>query len=230
MMSHLYNAKESVYYTNSRSDLLSRIPKNPDQKILELGAGGGDTILAIKELGMAKEVVGIELFKLSGTNQGHAAIDRMIFADIEKDKIDLSNDYFDVIICGDVLEHLVDPWATMSRLNHWLKPNGTFILSIPNIREFKALYTIYATGNFKYDPSGGILDKTHLRFFCKKNMKEMMQGVNTNIESITPSFQFIGIFERGLNQRRIINAITFGFLEEFLALQYVITAKKRIEH
>jgi 2-polyprenyl-3-methyl-5-hydroxy-6-metoxy-1,4-benzoquinol methylase len=226
MMSNIYGAKDSVYYTNSRKDILSVLPFNPDQKVLELGAGGADTILAIKELGMAKEVVGLELFKLPGTNQENTAIDRMIFGDVEKDEIDLQNDYFDVVICGDVLEHLVDPWATMLRLDNWLKPNGTFILSIPNIREFKALYTIYGTGNFRYDPSGGILDKTHLRFFCKTNMIEMLQAVNLNVESITPSFQFIGMFEKGLNLRRFINAITFNILEEFLALQYVITAKK----
>jgi 2-polyprenyl-3-methyl-5-hydroxy-6-metoxy-1,4-benzoquinol methylase len=150
----------------------------------------------------------------------------MIIADIEKDIIDLPENYFDVIICGDVLEHLVDPWATLAKLNKWMKSGGLLITSIPNIRELSALSKIYIQGDFEYNPAGGILDKTHLRFFCKKNMKDMLEISGFKVRTMTPSFMFNGIMEKGVNIRRVSSLVTLGLFEQYLALQYVIVAKK----
>jgi 2-polyprenyl-3-methyl-5-hydroxy-6-metoxy-1,4-benzoquinol methylase len=228
MMTDIYTSKESIYYTNTRRDILSLLPSNPGQKILEIGAGGGDTLLAIKNSGLAQEVYGIELFDIPGTNQKNERIDRMIIADIEKDEINLPESYFDVIICGDVLEHLVDPWASVAKLHKWLKNGGIIIASVPNIRELTAFSKIYLQGDFAYNPEGGILDKTHLRFFCKKNIKNLMESSGCKVEKMIPSFLFTGILEKGVNIRRLSNLLTFGLFTQFLALQYVTIAKKNV--
>src|SRR5688500_1573546 len=111
----IYKGKEKTYYTNIRYDLLKFISNNPDNKILEVGAGGGDTLVTIKEKGLASEVVGIELNRVQGSNQNHAAIDRFIYGNIESMEIDLPKNYFDIILCGDVLEHLIDPWKSVEK-------------------------------------------------------------------------------------------------------------------
>jgi SAM-dependent methyltransferase len=40
---------------------------------------------------------------------------------------------FDVVTCFDVLEHLYEPRATMSKVAEWLKPGGVFYVQVPNI-------------------------------------------------------------------------------------------------
>ena len=40
----------------------------------------------------------------------------------------------DLILCLDVLEHLVDPWSVVRRLSPLLAPGGRLIVSVPNIR------------------------------------------------------------------------------------------------
>ena len=164
----MYDAKDEIYFNKSRIDLIKLIPKNPDNKILEIGMGGGNTLVNIKELHLAKEVVGIELMKLDDSQQQNPLIDRILFGNIEEMELDLEADYFDIILCGDILEHLIDPWKVLHKIRKYLKPNGSLIASIPNFREIRNVYKIFFKANFKYEDMG-TLDKTHLRFFCKKH-------------------------------------------------------------
>ena len=146
-MKNLYQDKDISYYSSVRSDLLRLIPQNPLQKILEVGAAKGDTLVAIKEKKIAKEVVGIDLFEMPGTNQGNPLIDKFLITDIENDNLNsLEPEYFDVIICGDVLEHLADPWSVVVKLGMLLKKDGIFVSSIPNIRHYSTLYKIFEDG------------------------------------------------------------------------------------
>ena len=164
MNKEYYSEKNLQYFSFSRPDVISVLPKNPNQKILEIGAGTGNMLLQIKQSGFAAEVMGVELMKQPGSNQENPHIDKFQIGDIEHDTIDAPLDYFDVIICADVLEHLADPWKVVEKLTRHLKPNGLFIASIPNIREWKSLFRIIFNGDFRYQQQG-IMDKTHLRFF-----------------------------------------------------------------
>jgi len=84
-----YSQKEQLYFTNARIDLISLMPDRKDNKVLEIGAGGGDTLIEIKKKGLASEVVGIELMEMAGTNQKDPAIDRFLICDIEKKRRNL---------------------------------------------------------------------------------------------------------------------------------------------
>src|SRR5258706_6208597 len=108
-------------------DVISLLPVNPDQKILEIGAGGGNTLIFIKEKKIAKEVMGVELMKIDDSNQQHPLIDKFQVANIEQENIDAEKEYFDVIICADVLEHLIEPWAAVARMEQYLKKDGLLI-------------------------------------------------------------------------------------------------------
>lgn len=219
-----YSLKEKEYFSNVRMDIISLIPARPDQKILEIGAGSGNTLLYIKEHQLASEVMGIELMKIHGSNQEHALIDKFQIANIEQDIIHAEQDYFDIIICADVLEHLIDPWSTIKKITPYLKKGGLLIVSLPNIREWKTLFKILVKGEFNYDPAGGIMDKTHLRFFCKQNIIDLVNNSNLTSVYIKPNF-LLKILPEGKKRRRI-NRLTLGIFENFLAVQYLVISKK----
>lgn len=87
--------------------------------------------------------------------------------------------FFEVIICGDVLEHLIRPADVLSELKHLLKPGGYFLVSLPN-----AAHASIKTGLLLNDWSYtelGILDKTHLRFFTAESIAEMFANANLKI-------------------------------------------------
>jgi 2-polyprenyl-3-methyl-5-hydroxy-6-metoxy-1,4-benzoquinol methylase len=216
----LYKKKEGHYFSNVRRDLISLLPSGKIERLLELGAGSGDTLVEIKQSGRANEVVGIELMKLPGTNQDNKLIDRLIFGDFEtlQDQLELSS--FDVIICGDVLEHLINPWSVLDKLKTFLRPGGTIIVSCPNIRYYQAFINIFIKGTFPYTDHG-LFDRTHLRFFCKSDLKQMILDNGFKIQQVLPSFKFYKS-----SKVYLLNLLSLGLFEQILALQYIIKASK----
>jgi 2-polyprenyl-3-methyl-5-hydroxy-6-metoxy-1,4-benzoquinol methylase len=217
----IYANKTQDYFSSARLDLIRFIPANQNNKVLELGAGGGDTLVKIKEMQLASEVVGIELFDMPNSNQKHPSIDKLIIGNIEEIQPDLPENYFDVIICGDVLEHLIDPWLTVNKITRFLKKDGIIIISAPNLREFRTLSKIIFHGDFSY-MDAGIMDKTHLRFFCKKNLIELLSipelkviKVASNIDSYPAT-----------TKTKIFNLLTFNLLHDFFVTQFYVIARK----
>jgi 2-polyprenyl-3-methyl-5-hydroxy-6-metoxy-1,4-benzoquinol methylase len=220
-----YRTKEEQYFTNIRMDVVSLIPKNPNQKILEIGAGSGNTLLYMKKNGLASEVMGVELMHISASTQEHELIDKFQIANIELEEINAPTQYFDVIICADVLEHLVDPWAVIKKISNHLKKEGLLIVSMPNLREWKTISKVVFRGDFSYNPEGGIMDKTHLRFFCKKNIIDLLTSSELTPIYIRPNFM-LEVLKQG-KKRRLINKFTFRLFENFLAVQYLVIVKKK---
>jgi 2-polyprenyl-3-methyl-5-hydroxy-6-metoxy-1,4-benzoquinol methylase len=225
MSNKYYEAKEQDYFLNVRVDVVSLIPVNANQKILEIGAGGANTLVYIKENKIAGEVMGVELMKIPGSNQEHPLVDKFQVANIEQEDIQAPESYFDVIICADVLEHLIDPWAAVDKISRHLKKDGLLLVSIPNIREWKTLFKILFKGDFAYLPEGqgGIMDKTHLRFFCKKNVQQLLTTSSLSPIYCEPNFK---ILPQG-KKRRILNLLSFRLFENLLTIQYLLIAKKK---
>ncbi len=219
-----YSIKSQQYFSNVRMDIISLIPSNPQQKLLEIGAGGGNTLVYIKQHGLAAEVMGMELMEITDSNQRHELIDKFQLGNIEQVEINAKEEHFDIIICADVLEHLIDPWNTVRKIERYLKKGGLLIASVPNIREWKTLSRIIFKGNFTYDPAGGIMDKTHLRFFCKKDILDLLKTTSLTPIYSKPNFMLKEVPQG--KKRRIFNKVTFGLFENFLAVQYLVIAKK----
>ena len=124
----------------------------------------------------------------------------------------------DVIICGDVLEHLIDPLAVLQKLKVILKGDGILIASIPNFREYNVMKKVFLQGDFRYEQSG-ILDQTHLRFYCKKNIKELFTDTGFQLSLVINNLN-------RYPRRQQINKFTFGIFEEFLSVKYNVVCTK----
>jgi 2-polyprenyl-3-methyl-5-hydroxy-6-metoxy-1,4-benzoquinol methylase len=79
---------------------------------------------------------------------------------------------FDVVIFGDILEHLVSPQKLLSITSKRLSPGGAIFVSLPNVANVRIRLSLLA-GKFEYQKSG-ILDDTHLRFFTLKTSRELL--------------------------------------------------------
>ena len=220
----LYGLKAVSYFTLVRHELISLLPPNAD-RVLEIGAGGGDTLLYIKQNGLAREVVGVDICQIDGSNQTNPQLDRFIIGDLEREDLGLPAAYFDAVILGDVIEHMADPWAALKKIAGLLKPGATIILSTPNFRNGYNFYKIYVQGDFRYDPAGGLLDKTHLRFFCKKNIIDLLDTPEISYESVRAIHDFPQHKFRPIV--RLVNLLTFKLFEEFLVAQYIVVGKRR---
>ena len=218
----LYEDKPFEYYRSVRIDILGALQNAPFKKVLELGAGGCNTLAYMKEKKLAEEVTAVELFDLPGSNQQNPVIDKLIIGDVGLlDTFDVKQNYYDLIICGDVLEHTYSPWEIVEKARKLLTSDGILICSLPNFRFFRNMQKIFFKGDFSYTTEG-TLDKTHIRFFCKRNLVQLFEGTGYKVKKIEPGFYFNQI-ER---KRKTINKLTFGLFEEFLAFQYIIQVTK----
>jgi predicted TPR repeat methyltransferase len=81
---------------------------------------------------------------------------------------------FDVVVCADVLEHLVRPEEVLERIHAWLKPAGVLLASIPNVANVSVRASLLA-GRFRY-AHRGILDRTHVSFYTRSTARELLES------------------------------------------------------
>jgi O-antigen biosynthesis protein len=100
---------------------------------------------------------------------------RLVVGDVELLDLDrvLDGEVYEIIVCGDVLEHLRDPWSFARRLSRRLGPGGRLLLSVPNVA-YLGLLVDLLRGNFRYRDVG-LLDRTHLRFFTFDSLRELLE-------------------------------------------------------
>ena len=78
-----YEDKDADYFTHTRRDIIAMFPPDSSGKVLEVGCGYGHTLMELKKRGLAAEIVGVELVKLTRTTSEIDAIDRYIVGNIE---------------------------------------------------------------------------------------------------------------------------------------------------
>src|SRR4051812_50186740 len=86
---------------------------------------------------------------------------------------------FDVVLCGDVVEHLRNPEAFLTRVRPLLRPGGKLVLTTPNVANW-AMRLGLAAGRWRYTDRG-ILDRTHLHLFTKKTLEEALEAAGYRI-------------------------------------------------
>jgi 2-polyprenyl-3-methyl-5-hydroxy-6-metoxy-1,4-benzoquinol methylase len=99
---------------------------------------------------------------------------------------DLPQHAYPVVICGDVLEHVVDPLAALAKLRTAATADARFLISVPNVAHI-AVRVMLLFGFFPR-MQRGILDKTHLHFFTRRTALQLLREAGFQIErtSATP--------------------------------------------
>jgi 2-polyprenyl-3-methyl-5-hydroxy-6-metoxy-1,4-benzoquinol methylase len=212
----LYKDKEGGYFRAARLDLLRLLPAGGGLRLLDLGAGDGATLRAAKEMGLASYTVGVELVEPEG---GAPGVDRFLQGNVEAMELDLPAGSFDAILCADVLEHLVDPWRVVARLADLLRPGGVLLSSIPNVRNHRVLRPLVLGGDFRYQPAG-LMDRSHLRFFCRRNIREMFEGAGLKVEAMEENMGGYGL------KHRLVDRLSFGLLHDLFVFQFLTRARK----
>jgi len=208
--------EKKSYYGQIRTDVLELLPQNIKiEKSLDVGCGIGKTSAYLKSKYNIRETVGME-YVPEIAQAAKANVDRVYELSLETDELPFSQNEFDLILLADVLEHLVDPWTILKDLVQYLSTNGLVLISIPNIQHFR-IFSYLIKGEWEYKDAG-VLDKTHLRFFTKKSLLELLHCADLEIVDI--------IYKMG-PLTGFINKITFRIFQGFLTYQYLILAQTK---
>lgn len=99
---------------------------NSDSKLLDLGAGSG----RVSEMNFRDQVNKVYGVDPDPNIKDNPYIDESIVG--KGEELPYNNNYFEVIISDNVLEHLTNPEEVFEEVNRILKPGGYFIFKTPN--------------------------------------------------------------------------------------------------
>jgi SAM-dependent methyltransferase len=120
------------------------------------------------------KVVGVEVDPVAAEHARKFA-DHVLVGDLATLDLaaELGEGRFDVLVFGDVLEHLADPLDALRRTRPLLRPGGHVVVSVPNIAHGDVRLALLS-GRFEYRPLG-LLDSTHIRFFTWDSLRELLR-------------------------------------------------------
>jgi 2-polyprenyl-3-methyl-5-hydroxy-6-metoxy-1,4-benzoquinol methylase len=140
----------------------------PPSRVLNVGCSGGRLAEAIRERG--HHVTGIDAIEVPGVRD---RTDAFVQADLSRGfPAEVGGD-FDIVVAGDIIEHLPRPTDTLREIRALLRPGGQLLLSVPNFGHWYPRARV-AFGLFGYDRRG-IQDETHLRFFTRRVLRRIVQ-------------------------------------------------------
>jgi GT2 family glycosyltransferase/2-polyprenyl-3-methyl-5-hydroxy-6-metoxy-1,4-benzoquinol methylase len=210
------------YFRHGRRHLLEYVPLTA-RAILDVGCGAG---LLGEQLRARQpcEVWGIEL-EPAAAQAARGRLDRVIEKPIEQAVAELPRAHFDTLIAADVLEHLPDPLAALRALVPALAADATVVISLPNVQHHSVVRDLLR-GQFTYRPYG-ILDQTHLRFFTRASVVELVRRAGLTIERIEPLYAH-GRERRAARGQRAPNDIPVAPdvpVHDFYATQFFVVAR-----
>jgi len=167
------------YYQCSRIEMKTFLPSQYS-RVLEIGCGEGGFAAALQN---HAEVWGCEP-DVSSAKVAASKMHRVLngfYADVAKD---IPDNYFDLVVCNDVIEHMTDHSAFLRDIQTKMQPGAYLLGSIPNVRYYRVLRNLLLHKDWQYEQSGGVLDSTHLRFFTRKSLARALTESGFKVEKV----------------------------------------------
>lgn len=168
-----------TYYRFERREVSDLLPKHYS-RVLEIGCGEG---VFRNNLNQEHEYWGIEPVA-SAAEIARNKLDRVLVGTYQQVENQLPDNYFDLVICNDVIEHMPDHDEFFESIKQKLAGGGHLVASIPNVRYVWNLWDLMINKDWEYKDSG-ILDRTHLRFFTRKSLERTLRNHKYEIDMIT---------------------------------------------
>lgn len=204
----------------SRAFLVRMVGAN--KRVLDVGC---DTGYLGEELAAFGNVVSGFEFNPVAAEVARARYERVEVGDLEA--VDLVATFgpasFDVVVFGDVLEHLRDPLPVLRQARSLVAPGGCVLISVPNIAHGDVRLGLLR-GQFRYTKIG-LLDDTHTRFFTKESLVEFVHDAGFTIIDLQRTR--VGLFrtEVGVKEADFDPALVAGLRADPEATTYQFVAR-----
>ena len=112
--------------------------------------------------------------------------------DLNNEAIPVDDESFDIIIAGEVLEHLQNPYVVVQEFYRVLRKGGCVIISVPNICSLINRIRMLFGGLPSYSciPLNFKTVEKHINDFNLKMLIEVLEQANFKIEIITRSASY----------------------------------------
>ena len=180
-----------VFAGPERMELFKRYVGGPGRKVLDLGCRDGALTSRYAE---GNEVVGVDADREALAEAAKLGIETR-WADLDE-PLPFDEAGFDVVVAGELLEHLRDPARVVADVRRVLRPGGTFVASVPNAYRLKNRLRFLAGRKPEDDP-------THLQMFSAADIRHLLAGFDE------PTLHFIAGRLVPVHARLFANDIVF---------------------
>lgn len=153
---------------------LSSYPKSQPVKILDIGCNDGELVRKYLDFG---DVLGIDVSETAIRSCKKKGL-KCILSDIESLPSKYNN-YFDIVIAGDIIEHIFDTDKFLRKIHTVLKSGGTLLLTTPNLVSLgrRLLFLLGKNPFIEYStllPTKDI-NVGHIRYYTKSNLLDQLK-------------------------------------------------------
>lgn len=203
-------------YVGARPEVLGLVPESA-RRILDVGCSAG--LITAPRAAAGDTVVGVEFDPFLAA-EARKVLTEVLEADVEHLVIEDESlgEPFDCVIFADVLEHLRNPWAAVRWAAGQLRNGGSIVVSVPNVRHLETFWTLAVRARWPYKDVG-IFDRTHLRFFARRNLPDLFEGTGLEIVELRRSYVV------RLNKASVLNRMA-ARLGDFGTLQFILRAER----
>ena len=173
----LYNG-EKYPVVLQRKNVIKKYIKNKD--VLDLGVVNHEfekekknTLFHDFIVNNSKSCIGVDIDKIEVEKMKEAGYN-VICMDVEKLNL---NKKFDVVVGGEIIEHLNNPGLFLESVKKVLKPNGYLILTTPNSFQIGFFIRILFTGKI-------YINNTHTCYFDPATLSRLLKNYNYKIKEI----------------------------------------------
>jgi SAM-dependent methyltransferase len=194
--------------------LLALVGSN--KRVLDVGCSSGYLARPLVERGCT--VVGIEQDETAAQAARAVCVDVLV-GDVETLELPFEPGSFDVVLCGDLIEHLREPEAFLARMRPLLREEGRLVLTTPNVANWSVRLALLA-GRWRYTERG-ILDRTHVHLFTRQTLVEALARAGYRVAELDYTVPVPGIGSPSVE--RIAHAVG-KVRPPLFAYQFVVAA------
>jgi SAM-dependent methyltransferase len=161
---HTAEKQEFVFGGDERGALFASTVGGPGRRVLDLGCRTG---ALTQHYAAGNDVVGVDVDHDALARAAERLGIETTWADVEEG-LPFEDASFDVVVAGELLEHLADPRAAVGHVHRVLRPGGRFVGSVPNAFRLKSRLA-YVQGKYPAD-----WDPTHLQLFTPAALRSLL--------------------------------------------------------
>ena len=159
----------AAYYDGINVKLLEQLPEA--RTVIEFGCANGRLGEEYKKKFPAAHWTGVDI-SAQALDQAAGRLDAVVLCNLDEDEPRLPGGTFDLVVFGDLIEHLRDPRRFLSRIDGLCHEGSRIVCCIPNMSHCSVIERLLV-GDIAYD-AAGLLDETHLRFLSPRSMIKLL--------------------------------------------------------
>lgn len=172
-------------YSQRRTEVLLRWVGSK-KRVLDLGCFDGRDSVLLKN--QENDVYGVDITPGPLRKASKRGI-KTFLLNIENEKWPFEKNFFDVVIAGELIEHLLDPDEFLENARRVLKPHGLLIITTPNLASLgRRLLLLLGKNPFieisKYESINGFPAVGHVKYFVKNSLLKLIKYHKFDVEEL----------------------------------------------